>query len=84
MLVGHVPIADMERHVSAVNIGVVVQGERDLAKIILALSATSGFPRLLHGGQQQRNQNRDNRDHHQQFNDREATTATTSEMGAWH
>jgi len=49
-----------------------VQSQTDLLEIVLTLAAASGFARLLHGWQQQSNQNRDDGNHHQQFNQRES------------
>ena len=46
----------------------------DLLKIILTLAATGGFACLLHGRQQQRNQDCDNRDDNQQFDQRKTST----------
>jgi hypothetical protein len=50
---------------------VIVNGNAELLQIIPALRAAGGFARLLDGRQQQGNQDRDNRDHHQQLNERE-------------
>ena len=55
------------------HVVVVVQREANLLHVILALRAASGLTRLLHGRQQQADQNRDDRNHNQQFNEREAT-----------
>jgi hypothetical protein len=40
-----------------------------LLEVVLALSASSGFPGLLNGGEQQGDENRDDGDHHQQFDE---------------
>ena len=53
---------------------VVVKCHAQLFQIILALGPAGGFPCLLHGGKQERNQNRDDRNHDQQFNQRERTS----------
>jgi hypothetical protein len=48
-----------------VNVVEGVQGKTDLAEIALAAGAAGGFARLLHGRQQQRQQNADDGDHYQ-------------------
>jgi hypothetical protein len=55
---------------------VVVQGQADLLQVILALRAARRFAGLLHGRQQQCNQNGDNRNDDQQLNQCESATAT--------
>src|SRR5580765_1216191 len=42
--------------------------DRDLAETALALRPRGGFADLLHGGHQQRDEDRDDRDDHEQFN----------------
>ncbi len=54
------------------DIQVVVQRQAELFQVVFALSAAGGFPRLLHCGQEQGNQDRDNRDDHEQLNQRKA------------
>ncbi len=48
-----------------------VQGQTDLLEIILALRLTGRFTGLLHCGQQQGDQDCDDRNDHQQFDQRE-------------
>jgi len=50
-----------------VRVVVIVAGQRELLHVILAL----GAPSRLHGRKEQGDQDRDNRDHDQQFNERE-------------
>jgi hypothetical protein len=52
---------------------VVVGCEPKLFQVVFALRAAGGFTSLLHSGQQQCNQNGDDRDHHQQFDQRKTT-----------
>ena len=54
---------------------VVVECDAPLFQIVLALGAASSFAGLLYGRQKQRHQNRDDRDHNQQLNQRERATA---------
>ena len=42
-------------------------GQADLLEIVAALRSAGRFARRLHRGQKQRDQNADDRDHHQQF-----------------
>lgn len=58
---------------------VVVQRETDLLEMILALRAACSFARLLHGRQEQGDQDGNNSNHHQKFDEREATGAARSE-----
>ena len=53
---------------------VVVQGEADLLEVVDALGTPGRLARRLHGGQQQGDQHGDDRDDHQQFDQREAST----------
>jgi hypothetical protein len=52
----------------------VVQGQAHLLEVVLALGAAGCFPRLLHGGQKERDQDGDDGDDDQQFNEREAVS----------
>ncbi len=45
--------------------------EAKLLEVVLTLAAGSRFAHLLHRGQQETNQHCNDRDHHQQFNQRE-------------
>ena len=50
--------------------------DADLLEVVGALHPPGGFPRGLHGRQQQRDQDPDDRDHDQQFHERKAAHAT--------
>jgi hypothetical protein len=54
------------------NKGVIVKRESTLLQIIDALSLARGFPRRLHGWQQQRDQNRNNENRDQHFDQGES------------
>ena len=54
---------------------VVVQTDTDLLEIALTLAATGSLASLLDGRQKQGDQNRDNRDDHQQLDERETAAA---------
>jgi hypothetical protein len=58
-----------------VGVVVVVGGQAELLEVIGALRSRRGLAHLLHGGQEQRDQDGDDRDHHQQLDEREATFA---------
>ena len=53
----------------------VVDRQADLPHLVAALHAAGGLPRRLYCGQQQRNQHADDRNHHQQFDERETAHA---------
>ena len=57
---------------------VVVQGQADLLEVVDALDAAGGLARRLHGGQQQRDQDRDDRDDDQQLDQREGGATMSS------
>jgi catechol 2,3-dioxygenase-like lactoylglutathione lyase family enzyme len=61
-------LADRKR---VVDVVVVVQGQTHLLEVVAALGPAGRLPRLLHRRQQQGDQDRDDRDHHQQFDQRE-------------
>src|SRR5262249_33441775 len=46
---------------------VVVQSQADLLEVVLTLAACGGLTHLLHGGQEQANEDGDDGDHHQQL-----------------
>ena len=54
---------------------VVVQGQADLLEVVGALDAGGGLADLLHGGQQQADQDGDDGDDDQQLDQREAGAA---------
>jgi hypothetical protein len=51
---------------------IVVQCDAKLLQIVLALRSPRRLTGHLHGGEQQRHQHADDRNHHQQFNQGEA------------
>jgi hypothetical protein len=51
---------------------VVVQCQADLLQVVDALASPGCLARRLHGGQEQGDQHRDDRDDNQQFDQREA------------
>src|SRR5262249_21718870 len=52
---------------------VAVQGKADLLQVVLTLHSGGGLADLLHGGQQQADEDGDDGDHHQQLDQREGT-----------
>ena len=52
----------------------VVAGQADLLEIVGALRAAGGLAHVLHGRQEQADQDGDDGDHHQQFDEREGET----------
>ena len=60
----------------AVGVVVVVQGQADLLEVVDALGAAGGLAGRLHGRQQQADQDGDDRDHHQQLDQREAPSSS--------
>ena len=56
------------------NVVIIMQRQTDLLEIVDALRTTRRLSGRLHGWQQQRDQNGDDRDHHQEFNQRETAT----------
>ncbi len=50
---------------------IIVKRQPHLLHRVLALRPAGRFAGLLDSGEQQRNQDRDNRDHHQKFDERE-------------
>jgi hypothetical protein len=66
-----------------VDIVEVVESQTELLQIIFAARTAGRFPRLLHGGQQQRDQDGDNGDHNQQLDQGKSLPAvvrTVAEM----
>ena len=62
---------------------VVVKGDAELLQVVLALGAGGGLADLLHGRQEQADQDGDDRNDYQQFDQRERATAprTDGETG---
>ena len=54
---------------------VVVHGDPELLQVVDALGAAGGLAGRLHGGQQEADQDRDDRDHDQQLDQGESPTA---------
>jgi len=69
--------ADAHRE-DSVGAFVIHQREADLLHVVGAARAAGCFPRLLHGRQQQRDQNADDCDNHQKFDERKAQRRTTT------
>jgi hypothetical protein len=72
---------DVPGRENVVHIVVVVTGQADVVEIVAALSATGGFACLLHGRQQERDENGDDGDHHQQFDEGEGGPSTQRKPG---
>ena len=66
------PVIDESRWERAVRVVVVVQGQAELLEVVGAVHAAGGLADLLHRRQQQADQDGDDRDHHQQLDQREA------------
>ena len=49
-------------------------GEGELLEVVGAVDSRGGHPDFLHGGKQQTDQDRDERDRHQEFDQREGVT----------
>src|SRR5205809_133416 len=64
---------------------VVVNGDADLLEVVRAGHAVGGFPHLLHGGEQQSYEDANDRNDHQQLDQRKArATCTTRRSCATH
>jgi len=74
-------VTDLPGGEDVIDIMIVVECESDLLEMVVALDATCGLAGLLDGREQQRDQDRDNRDHHEQFNERKASFAMRSVHG---
>src|SRR5262245_51631809 len=57
-----------------------MQSKADLLEVVLTLAPTSGFTGLLHSRQQESNQDRDDRDHNKQFDQRERTSYAITKL----
>jgi hypothetical protein len=58
-------------------------GQSDLLQVVHALRPPRRLARRLDGGQQQRDQDRGDRNHHQQLDQRETTTSEPSGRPPW-
>src|SRR5262249_33854757 len=76
--VGGVEVRHRARRQDAVDALVVVQGEAELLQVIGAAHACGGLAHLLHGGEQEADEDGDDRYHHQQLDQREAATTSRS------
>ena len=65
--------AAAEAHVRERILGVVerVDGDADLLEVVAALQAGAGLADLLHGRQEESDEDGDDGDHHQKFDERE-------------
>ena len=63
---------------------VVVEAEADLLEVVQALRPGGRLADLLDGGQQEPDEDRDDRDHHQQLDQREGPPAPTAVSGRGH
>ena len=70
---GH-PVRPIARREDQVDVVEVVQGDAELLQVVDALRAAGRLARRLHGRQQQGDQDGDDRDHHQQLDQRETMT----------
>src|SRR5262249_13844872 len=68
------PVARSGRHLP-VCVVVVVKRQADLLQVVAALGPGGRFADLLDGGEEQSDQDRDDRDHHQQLDERETSTS---------
>ena len=59
----------------AVRVVEVKQGQAELLELVLSLDTVRGFAHLLHGRQQEANEDGDDRDDHQQFDQRKGSTS---------
>jgi hypothetical protein len=66
------------------GIVVVVAGEGELFEVVLALHAVGRLAHLLHGGQQQPDEDGNNGDHDQQFDERETHQPVADLLEPWH
>src|SRR5439155_24041660 len=71
------------RQLALVGIVVVVHRQGNLLEIVLALGTGRGLADLLHGRQQQADQDGDDRDHHQQLDQGESLTTTHCTDSYW-
>jgi hypothetical protein len=63
---GEVPLSDLEG----------MDRHANLLEVVLATASGGSIPHLLHRGEQQANQNRNDRDDHQQFDESERCSTT--------
>ncbi len=81
--VGHRGVRLAQRRAeTAVVIRILLQNGRQLPQVSQTLRRTSSFTSLTKAGENKGDQNRDDRNHHQQFNEREAPRVTNQSC-AW-
>src|SRR5262249_41618263 len=66
------------------GIVVVMEGQSDLLEVVLAAQSVGSLPDLLHGGQQQADEDSDHPHHHQQLEQGEPTTTRNLAKGVFH
>ena len=64
-----------------VYVMIIVQSQTDLLEVVFAGGPAGRFASLLHRRQQQSHKYRDNRDNHEEFNQREARPGMGGELG---
>ena len=72
------------RQPAGVCIGIFGDGQRELLHVVGALVSPARFASRLHGREQQREQDSDNRDHDEQLNQRETARPAKSRAGWLH
>ena len=68
----------------AAHVMVVVHGNAELLQVVAALAAASRLTGRLNGRKQQGDEGRDNRDHHQQLDQGEASATVVLRLKSWH
>jgi hypothetical protein len=76
--VAHPEASPAAGRIMSIGLLMVQTSEGELLEAILALYSPRGFPRRLHGWQQQRNQDADNRNHHQEFHESKTSMFPTT------
>ncbi len=77
------PQIDITRRKLVVQVVIVVERQPDLLHVVPTLRPTSGLPRLLNRGEQQGDQDRDNRDHNEQFDEGEPSSMASDHTAPW-
>ena len=76
--------AEVHRHEIVVVRGVVVHGQRQLLHVVAAGHTRCGFAHLLHGWQEQADQDGDNRNHHEKLNECKSSALSQRHRGEGH